>query len=344
MQSLLDPAILFFVFGVLAGALKSNLEVPPAIAKFLSLYLLMALGLKGGHALSQTGVDGQVLAALGAAMAMAVLVPALGYQLLKRRVSGFDAAAVAASYGSVSAVTFVTALQVLESQGLQAPGHMTVAMVLMETPAIIMAVVLASTLRHAVGAGAVLPGSGGAATLAMGAGGGAGAGAGHSGPSLRQVLHESFTDGAHLLLLGAMVIGFLGGDSGHAVMQPFTGDLFKGLLAFFLLDMGLLVARHFGAARTQSPVLIAYAALGPLVHAALALGLAALLRLSVADAALLMVLSASASYIVVPAVLRHAVPEANPSLYLGLSLGITFPLNILLGIPLYIAVARWALG
>lgn len=342
MQSLLDPAILFFVFGVLAGALKSNLEVPPAIAKFLSLYLLMALGLKGGHALSQTGVDGQVLAALGAAMVMAVLVPALGYQLLKRRVSGFDAAAVAASYGSVSAVTFVTALQVLESQGLQAPGHMTVAMVLMETPAIIMAVVLASTLRHAASAGAVLPGSGGAATLALGAGGGAGAG--HSGPSLRQVLHESFTDGAHLLLLGSMVIGFLGGDRGHAVMQPFTGDLFKGLLAFFLLDMGLLVARHFGAARTQSPVLIAYAALGPLVHAALALGLAALLGLPVADAALLMVLSASASYIVVPAVLRHAVPEANPSLYLGLSLGITFPLNILLGIPLYIAVARWALG
>ena len=340
MQSLLDPAILFFVFGVLAGALKSNLEVPPAIAKFLSLYLLMALGLKGGHALSQTGVDGQVLAALGAAMAMAVLVPALGYQLLKRRVSGFDAAAVAASYGSVSAVTFVTALQVLESQGLQAPGHMTVAMVLMETPAIIMAVVLASTLRHAASAGAVLPGNGGAATLALGAGGGAG----HSGPSLRQVLHESFTDGAHLLLLGAMVIGFLGGDSGHAVMQPFTGDLFKGLLAFFLLDMGLLVARHFGAARTQSPVLIAYAALGPLVHAAIALALAALLGLPVADAALLMVLSASASYIVVPAVLRHAVPEANPSLYLGLSLGITFPLNILLGIPLYIAVARWALG
>lgn len=338
MQSLLDPAILFFVFGVLAGALKSNLEIPPAIAKFLSLYLLMALGLKGGHALAQTGIDGQVLASLGAAMAMAVLVPALGYQVLKHRVSGFDAAAVAASYGSVSAVTFVTALQVLESQGLQAPGHMTVAMVLMETPAIIMAVVLASTLRHAAGAGAVLPGSGGAATLAVGGG------AGHGGPSLRQVLHESFTDGAHLLLLGSMVIGFLGGDRGHAMMQPFTGDLFKGLLAFFLLDMGLLVARHFGAARTQSPVLIAYAALGPLVHAALALALAALLGLPVADAALLMVLSASASYIVVPAVLRHAVPEANPSLYLGLSLGITFPLNILLGIPLYIAVARWALG
>jgi uncharacterized protein len=339
MQSLLDPAILFFLFGVLAGALKSNLEIPPAIAKFLSLYLLMALGLKGGHALAQTGISAQVLASLGAAMAMAVLVPAIGYQLLRRRVSGFDAAAVAASYGSVSAVTFVTALQVLESQGITAPGHMTVAMVLMETPAIVMAVVLASTLRHAAGAGAVRPGSGGAAALAMGGGG-----AGHGGPSLRQVLHESFTDGAHLLLLGAMVIGFLGGETGHATMQPFTGDLFKGLLAFFLLDMGLLVARHFHTARAQSPVLLAYAALGPLVHAAIALALAVLLGLPMADAALLMVLSASASYIVVPAVLRHAVPEANPSLYLGLSLGITFPLNILLGIPLYIAAARWVLG
>jgi uncharacterized protein len=128
------------------------------------------------------------------------------------------------------------------------------------------------------------------------------------------------------------------------MMQPFTGDLFKGMLAFFLLDMGLLVARHFAAARAQSPLLIAYAALGPLVHAAIALGLAVLLALPVADAALLMVLAASASYIVVPAVLRHAIPEANPSLYFGLSLGITFPLNILVGIPLYIWAAHAVLG
>ncbi|HOB92853.1 MAG TPA: sodium-dependent bicarbonate transport family permease [Aquabacterium sp.] len=342
MTSLLDPAILFFVFGVLAGALKSNLDIPPAIAKFLSLYLLMALGLKGGFALAQTGIDAQVLASVGLALVMAVLVPALGWQFLRRRVAGFDAAAVAASYGSVSAVTFVTALQVLEAQGLAAPGHMTVAMVLMETPAILMAVVLASTLRHAARPAAVgmaLPGSGGTATLALG-GGTPGGGV----PSLRQVLHESFTDGAHLLLLGSMVIGFLGGERGAQLMQPFTGDLFKGLLAFFLLDMGLLVARHFGAARTQSPVLVAYAAVGPLVHAGIALALAVLVGLPVADAALLMVLSASASYIVVPAVLRHAVPEANPSLYLGLSLGITFPLNILVGIPLYVGAARWALG
>jgi uncharacterized protein len=336
MQSLLDPAILFFVFGVLAGAVKSNLEIPPAISKFLSLYLLMALGMKGGFALAQTGFDVRILASLGAAMAMAVIVPALGYQLLKRRVAGFDAASIAASYGSVSAVTFVTAMQVLESQGLGAPGHMTVAMVLMESPAIVMAVLLASALRHA---GAVAP------VAAIG-GGTAVAGwpGASSGVPLRKVLHESFTDGTHLLLLGAMAVGFLSGEAGKTMMQPFTGDLFKGLLAFFLLDMGLLVARHFSTARAQSPLLIAYAALGPLVHAAIALGLAVLLALPVADAALLMVLAASASYIVVPAVLRHAIPEANPSLYFGLSLGITFPLNILFGIPLYIWAAQLALG
>jgi uncharacterized protein len=336
MQSLLDPAILFFVFGVLAGAVKSNLEIPPAISKFLSLYLLMALGMKGGFALAKTGFDVQILASLGAAMAMAVIVPALGFQLLKRRIAGFDAAAIAASYGSVSAVTFVTAMQVLESQGLGAPGHMTVAMVLMESPAIVMAVLLASALRHA---GAVAP-------VAAVGGGTAVAGwpGASSGVPMRKVLHESFTDGTHLLLLGAMAVGFLSGEAGKTVMQPFTGDLFKGMLAFFLLDMGLLVARHFSTARAQSPLLIAYAALGPLVHAAIALGLAVMLALPVADAALLMVLSASASYIVVPAVLRHAIPEANPSLYFGLSLGITFPLNILFGIPLYIAAANLVLG
>ncbi|KPF55064.1 permease [beta proteobacterium AAP51] len=327
MQSLLDPAILFFVFGVLAGAVKSNLEIPQPISKFLSLYLLMALGLKGGFALAQTPFDAQLFASLGAALVMAFVVPALGYQVLKRHVAGFDAAATAAAYGSVSAVTFVTAIQVLESQGITAPGHMTVAMVLMESPAIVMAVLLASLLRAR------------GATAASGA-----AGSAPAPVQLRSVLHEAFTDGTHLLLLGALAVGFISGEAGKAMMQPFTGDLFKGLLAFFLLDMGLLVARNFATARRQSPVLIGYAVLAPLVHAALALGLAVLLSLPVADTALLMVLSASASYIVVPAVLRHAIPEANPSLYFGLSLGITFPLNILVGIPLYLQVAQWVRG
>ena len=319
MQNLLDPAILFFVFGVLAGALRSNLEIPPAIAKFLSLYLLMALGLKGGFALAKSGFSPSVLVSLGAAMLMAFIVPALGYQLLKNRVSRFDAAAIAASYGSVSAVTFVTAMQYLENNGLSPGGHMAAALVVMESPAIIMAVLLANNLRRAaVSASSVTP--------------------------LGKILHESLTDGAQLLLLGAMAVGYLSGEAGQAVMAPFSIDLFKGMLAFFLLDMGLMVARSFGSVRGQSVVLLAYASIGPMVHAAMALALAVVLQLPAADAALLMVLSASASYIVVPAVLRYAIPEAQPSLYLGLSLGVTFPLNILLGIPLYTWVARQVLG
>ena len=331
MHNLLDPAILFFVFGVLAGALRSNLEIPPAISKFLSLYLLMALGLKGGFALAQTGLGTTALAALAAAMSMAVIVPALGYALLKRFTSPYDAAAVAASYGSVSAVTFVTAVQYLDAQGLTPGGHMTVAMVLMESPAIIMAVLLATSLRHARAASSTVAAGGSTAALAPSSG---------APLPLGKVLHESFTDGAHLLLLGSLAVGFLSGEAGMATMKPFSGDLFKGLLAFFLLDMGLLVARNFRAAREQSPALIGYAFVAPPVHAAIALGLAFVIGLPAADAAMLMVLSASASYIVVPAVLRYAIPEASPSLYFGLSLGITFPLNILVGIPVYTAAAR----
>jgi hypothetical protein len=157
---------------------------------------------------------------------------------------------------------------------------------------------------------------------------------------LGKILHESFTDGAQMLLLGAMAVGMLSGEAGKIAMQPFSGDLFKGMLAFFLLDMGLMAARKFPEIRAQSPWLILYGILAPLAHAAIALGFALLLDLPAGDAALLMVLAASASYIAVPAALRHSIPEANPSLYFGLSLGITFPLNILLGIPLYVSVAQ----
>ncbi len=339
MQNLFDPAILFFVFGVLAGALKSNLEIPPAIAKFLSLYLLMALGLKGGFALAHSGLSASVALSLGAALLLAFIVPALGYQWLKHRVSRFDAAAIAASYGSVSAVTFVTAMQYLENQAMTPGGHMAVALVIMESPAILMAVLLANTLRHAAQGSAAVVGHAPAGTAAL-----LPFGQPSRGPALGKILHESFTDGAQLLLLGAMLVGYLSGDAGKTVMAPFSIDLFKGMLSFFLLDMGLMVAKNFGSVRGQSPALLAYAILGPLVHAAIALALGLLLQLPAGDAALLMVLGASASYIVVPAVLRYAIPEANPSLYLGLSLGVTFPLNILFGIPLYSMVARWALG
>jgi hypothetical protein len=335
MQNLLDPAILFFIFGVVAGMVKSNLDIPPAISRFLCLYLLMALGLKGGFALSHSGLTASVGVSLAAAITLAICIPLLGYAVLRRFVSGFDAAAIAATYGSVSAVTFVTAVQYLENQHVAYGGHMAAAMALMESPAIIMAVILANALRlKAAPAPAVL--AGGAATL--------GGQPARASVSVGKILHESFTDGAQLLLLGAMVVGIVTGDAGKAAMQPFSGDLFKGMLSFFLLDMGLMAARNMPQLRGKSPALIAYAVLGPMVHAGLALTLAFLLGLPAGDGALLTVLAATASYIAVPAVLRYALPEANPSLYFGLSLGVTFPLNILFGIPVYVHLAQLVLA
>jgi hypothetical protein len=291
----------------------------------------MALGLKGGFALSHSGLTAHVAISLGIAVLLAIVIPLLGYWFLRRFVSGFDAAAVAATYGSVSAVTFVTAVQYLENQHIAYGGHMAAAMALMESPAIILAIVFANTLRQKntplpLGPNAKLTSESDSSSK--------------RGVSIGKILHESFTDGAQLLLLGAMVIGIITGDTGQAAMQPFSGDLFKGMLAFFLLDMGLMAARNLPQVRGKSPVLIAYAILGPVLHAGLALGLAYLLALPAGDGALLMVLAASASYIAVPAVLRFALPEATPSLYFGLSLGLTFPLNILFGIPVYVSLAQ----
>ncbi len=335
MNSFLDPAILFFAFGVLAGTLRSNLEIPPPIARFLSLYLLMALGLKGGFALAKSGLTSEVAISLACAVGLAVAIPMLGYAVLRRMLPAYDAAAVAATYGSVSAVTFITAVQYLEVHGIAYGGHMAAAMALMESPAIIMAVLVANMLRQRAAAPAGLVVQGGSVAL----GGGTG-----PGLSIGRVLHESFTDGAQLLLLGSMLVGILSGEAGKASMQPFSGDLFKGMLAFFLLDMGLLTARNAGQLKGRPLGLRAYGIVAPLLHAALALALAAAVGLSAGNGALLAVLAASASYIAVPAVLRHALPEANPSLYFGMSLGLTFPFNILLGIPLYVSAANWVLG
>ena len=330
MTSFLDPSILFFLFGVIAGGLRSNLEIPPQISRFLALYLLMALGLKGGFALSKSGFTPEVVVGLGCAIALALAVPALSFVLLRRIVSDFDALAVAATYGSVSAVTFITATQYLDSRGLPFGGHMAAAMALMESPAIVVAMVGANLLRRRA-AGALAMSRSGAVAL-------------HTFDmpdlGLRRVLHESLTDGAQLLLIGSMLVGVVSGEAGKAAMQPFSGDLFKGMLAFFLLDMGLLTARNVGQLEGKAPGLLAYGVVAPVAHGALALALAAAVGMSVGDGALIAVLAASASYIAVPAVLRHALPEARASLYFGLSLGLTFPFNILLGIPLYVAAAQ----
>ncbi|MGM9513203.1 sodium-dependent bicarbonate transport family permease [Roseateles sp. DB2] len=336
MNALLDPALLFFVLGLLAGVLRSNLEVPAPLSRFLSLYLLMALGLKGGFALHQTGLNTVVVTGLGCAVLLAVLVPLLDLPLLRRWLPPYDALAVAATYGSVSAVTFVTANHLLEVQGAPAGGHMAAAMALMESPAIILALMLSQRARAAAGVGAAVPVGGDALALGGSAPVAASVGGGH--------WREALTEGGTLLLLGALAIGWITGPVGATAMKPFTGEIFKGLLAFFLLDMGLLTARQLPGLRTLPASLFAYALGAPLLHAALALLLARLADLPISDATLLAVLAASASYIAVPAVLRHAVPEARPAVYIGLSLGVTFPFNLLLGIPLYQWAARAWLG
>jgi len=317
MKIFLDPAILFFIFGVLAGFAKSNLEIPPAISRFLSLYLLMALGLKGGFALYESGINAEVGLSLLAAIFLAVLVPVMGYFILSKKLKPLDAASIAATYGSISAVTFITASQSLDQAGIHYGGHMAAAMALMESPAIIFAIIMANRIRTKLH-----PSSKNDQT------------------SISKILHESFTDGGQLLLLGSMVIGLLSGEIAHKVLAPFSIDLFKGLLSFFLLDMGLHAARNISELKNKPLVTYIYAIGAPILHSLIALLVAKTLDLELGNAILLMVLAASASYIAVPAVLRQALPEVSPALYMGMSLGFTFPLNIILGIPFYTLLAE----
>ena len=353
LSNLLDPAVLFFLLGLLAGAVRSNLEIPPQVAKFLSLYLLVAIGFKGGQELSSTGLGVEGLKVLGIALLLAVVVPALGFLVLRKKVDQLDAAAIAATYGSVSAVTFVAASNFVASNGDPAGGYLTVSLVLMESPAIIMAVVLASWVRQrrsevtsparagaATGAAVPPTGADGSTMLEVEAEAEAPA----APFSARSVLHEALTNGANLLLLGSLAIGFLSGAKGGEAMAPFTSGIFKGLLAFFLLEMGLLVARQLREVRDVGPFLVGFGLVMPLVAASLALLLGSLAGLNVGDLTVLTVLAASASYIVVPAVVRFAIPEARPSRYLTMALAVTFPFNIVVGIPLYYAVAQQLAG
>jgi len=361
MNSLTDPAILFFFLGVFIGFVRSNLQIPEQVAKFLSLYLLMALGFKGGQALADTGLGGDAVKVIGSAILLAVLTPLLGFVVLRKKVNAFDAAAIAATYGSVSAVTFATASNFVAGKGDEAGGYLTVALVVMESPAIVMAVLLATWVRtrqqsqlasepalqplSAVIAArdvrTIVPEADHASGQLPADEGGHGAG---EPLSVKEVLREAFTDGAHLLLIGSMAIGIISGHEGGKVMKPFVGDLFKGLLAFFLLEMGLLVARQLREVRDVGPFLAAFGVVTPFVNAGLAMLLGSLFNLSVGDLTLLAVLAASGSYIVVPAVVRYAIPEARPSRYFTLALGITFPLNVTLGIPVYYAVAKAIAG
>jgi len=327
LSNLGSPPLLFFFLGVIAVAVRSDLEIPGQIAKFLSLYLLFAIGFKGGVALAESAFDSTVVLTLLAAMGMSALIPIYTFFLLRRRMPVADAAAVAATYGSVSAVTFVTAAGYLDIQGVDWSGYLVAAMALMESPAIIIGILLYS--RYAGNA------TGSASTF-----------------SWKQLLNESMFNGSVLLILGSMLIGWITGSEGMAQVQPLVKDLFLGLLCLFLLDMGIVAARRFrdflrtpdGRQRGRHLWLMLATALGiPLLNAVIALGLARLLGLSEGNALLFVVLAASGSYIAVPAAMRLALPEASPGTYLTMSLAITFPFNLLIGIPAYHALTKWLL-
>lgn len=317
-QNLLSPVILFFLLGILAGLVKSSLTIPETLSKSVSLYLMMAIGFRGGVELSHNGFGGSVVGACLAAVALSSALPLVAYGLLRwtTRLDATNAAAVSAHYGSVSVVTFAAAIAVLNHQAERFEPYIVALLAVMEAPAILTGLVLARRRTR-------------------------GTQTNDSGSTLAQtVVREVLLHGSVVLLLGSFAIGWLTGPKGYEELGPVFVKPFKGILCVFLLDMGLLVARRLSDLRALSFRVAAFGLYMPLIGAAAGLGMALLLGLSVGGATLLAVLGASASYIVVPAVMRAALPEASPAISLTLALGITFPFNLLLGIPIYHGAAR----
>jgi len=312
LANLLDPPVLFFFAGLVAVWIGSDLDVPQPLPKLFSLYLLLAIGFKGGVELRH-GVDAHAVLTLTAAVGMALFVPVYVFMLLRGRLGTADAAGVAATYGSVSAVTFIAATSFLERLEVPFGGHMIAALALMESPAIIVAVALHRRSGRDAASDAADWGA---------------------------VLREALLNGSVYLLMASLVIGFAAGERGAVTMQPFTGALFKGVLCLFLLDMGIVSGRRLRELHTFGALPLTTAFLVPLANAALGIGLALLLGMSPGDAFLFCVLCASASYIAVPAALRLSIPESNPGLYVTMALGVTFPFNVLVGLPLYLTVVR----
>ncbi|PGH57864.1 sodium-dependent bicarbonate transport family permease [Azospirillum palustre] len=333
MDTLLSAPILFFGLGAVIALTRARIPFPEGFGKALAAYLLVAIGLKGGVALAGADV-GAVLPLLLTAGLLSLLMPVLGFALLRSAV-GLDqvnAAAIAAHYGSVSLVTFVTATKLLESQGVTFGGHMVAALAIMEGPAIVSGLLLAGAAGMVSGVAA----GGGGASLSVPLGGGGPA----QGGSIRGAIREAAFNGSVLLLAGSLLVGLVIGKPGLQSLHGLFIAPWDGVLCLFLLEMGYLATSRLREAVSLSPRLIAFGIVMPLAGAAIGLAAAASLGLGLGDAALLVTLCASASYIAVPAALRHALPAAEPGLSLPLSLGITFPFNILVGIPLYLALSR----
>ncbi|MEM8632436.1 MAG: sodium-dependent bicarbonate transport family permease [Pseudomonadota bacterium] len=316
-ENLLSPIILSFALGVAAALARSDLSVPNAVAKGMSIYLLFAIGFKGGAGVADHGIDGRLLATLLGGLILSAALPLVGFALLRvmTRLSVIDAGAVAAHYGSISIVTFVAATSLLDGRGVPSEGYMVAVAAVMEAPAILSALWLISRTSS------------------------------DSGQMDAGLWREILLNGSIVLLIGSFLIGLATGNEGLEQISSFIVAPFAGVLCLFLLDMGLVAGRGLRDARgVLTGGVFAFGLLMPLIGAAAGLIVASLLGLTLGGTVLLMTLSASASYIAVPAAMRVALPEANPSIYLTLSLGVTFPFNLTIGMPLYLSAAQFVTG
>ena len=313
-DNLTNPALLFFILGIIAVLVKSDLEIPPNSSKFISLYLLFAIGFKGGQELSHETFNTEIAASMLFGIGISMAIPIYTFFLLKKQLNPYNAAAIAAAYGSVSAVTFVTAVSFLEIQHLQLQGHMVAIMALMESPAIIVGLLLL-TLSKEVDS----------KELAI---------------KKRTVLKHAFTNGSVLLILGSLCIGFMANAEQAEGIKPFTDDLFKGFLAIFLLDMGISSGKKLKAFFSFGWFPLVFAIVIPLINGCLVAVLSAAVTSDVSNRFIFAILAASTSYIAVPAAMKISVPKANPGLYLPMALAVTFPINITIGMPIYFLIVE----
>ncbi len=313
-DNLTNPALLFFILGIIAVLVKSDLEIPPNSSKFISLYLLFAIGFKGGQELSHETFNTEIAASMLFGIAISMGIPLYTFFLIKKQLNPYNAAAIAAAYGSVSAVTFVTAVSFLEIQHLQLHGHMVAIMALMESPAIIVGLLLLTLSKEVDNQ-----------ELAI---------------KKRTVLKHAFTNGSVLLIMGSLCIGFMANAEQAEGIKPFTDDLFKGFLAIFLLDMGISSGRKLKAFFSFGWFPLVFAIVIPLINGCLVALMSAAVTSDVSNRFMFAILAASASYIAVPAAMKISVPKSNPGLYLPMALAVTFPINITIGMPIYFLIVE----
>lgn len=311
-DNLTNPALLFFFLGILAVQLKSDLELPESSSKFISYYLLLSIGFKGGQELSHSALNAEIIYSLLFGIILAVVVPVYTFFILKRKFSIENSGAIAAAYGSVSAVTFVTAISFLELKSISFGGHMVAVMALMEAPSIIVGVLLISFFAKDY-----------SSNISMGG-----------------IVKHAVTNGSVLLILGSLVVGYVASDAQAEGIKPFTTDIFKGFLSVFLLDMGITSGKKLKSFLKEGWFALVFAIIIPIINGCLVAYMSSLITDSIGNRFLFAILAGSASYIAVPAAMRLAAPKANPGLYLPMALAITFPFNITLGMPLFMGIIQ----